>query len=279
MFKIGDFSRLTQVPVRTLHYYDQIGLFKPRQVDRFTGYRYYSFEQLPRLNRILALRDLGFSLEQIGAMLDDTITAEALNGMLKLRQAELDQEIADRQQRLERVQARILQIQREGKMADYEVVLKAVAAVQVASARERVPTPELMRERCITLLNEASHLVAAESLRTSGVSLAIYHENALDGIDVEMALLLDTPADENIRLGRASVRTLAAVATMSSVVYHGSYDAFDKVGEVHASLGRWIEANGYQIAGPNREIYLQPPQALGRGLDGVIEIQYPVSRR
>ena len=49
MFKIGDFSNLTRVPVRTLHYYDEIGLFKPQQVDPFTGYRYYSFEQLPRL--------------------------------------------------------------------------------------------------------------------------------------------------------------------------------------------------------------------------------------
>jgi DNA-binding transcriptional MerR regulator len=65
MFKIGDFSNLTRVPVRTRHYYDEIGLFRPQHVDPFTGYRYYSFEQLPRLNRILALKDLGFALEQI----------------------------------------------------------------------------------------------------------------------------------------------------------------------------------------------------------------------
>ena len=65
MLKIGDFSKLSQVPVKTLRYYDEIGLLKPVQVDRFTSYRYYSFEQLRRLNRILALKDLGLSLEQI----------------------------------------------------------------------------------------------------------------------------------------------------------------------------------------------------------------------
>jgi DNA-binding transcriptional MerR regulator len=62
MFKIGEFSKFSQVTVKTLRYYDQIGLLKPAEVDRFTGYRYYSVDQLPRLNRILALKDLGLSL-------------------------------------------------------------------------------------------------------------------------------------------------------------------------------------------------------------------------
>lgn len=63
MFKIGEFSRLSRVSVRMLRHYDQLGLLTPSQTDSFTGYRYYSANQLPRLNRILALRDLGFSLE------------------------------------------------------------------------------------------------------------------------------------------------------------------------------------------------------------------------
>ncbi|MBE9472709.1 MAG: MerR family transcriptional regulator, partial [Chloroflexi bacterium] len=70
MFKIGDFSRISQVSVKTLRYYDEIGLLKPAHVDRFTGYRYYSVDQSPRLNRILALKDLGLSLEQIARLLD-----------------------------------------------------------------------------------------------------------------------------------------------------------------------------------------------------------------
>ena len=72
MLKIGEFSKLVQVPVPTLRYYDQVGLLKPVEVDRFTGYRYYSASQLPRLNRIR----LGFSLEQIAVVLADVNSSE-----------------------------------------------------------------------------------------------------------------------------------------------------------------------------------------------------------
>ena len=83
MLKIGDFSKMVRVPVPTLRYYDQVGLLKPIEVDRFTGYRYYSASQLPRLHRILALKGLGFSLEQIGAVLDEGLTPEQISGMLR----------------------------------------------------------------------------------------------------------------------------------------------------------------------------------------------------
>src|SRR5688572_22415975 len=125
MFKIGDFSKLTCVSVKTLHHYDEIGLFKPLRVDRVTGYRYYSFDQLPRLNRILALKDLGFSLEQVARVLDDDLSAEQLSGMLVLRQAELEQQIEGARERLTRVAARLNQIKEEGKMSTQEIVIKS----------------------------------------------------------------------------------------------------------------------------------------------------------
>jgi DNA-binding transcriptional MerR regulator len=61
-----------------------MGLLKPMQVDDFTGYRYYSASQLPRLNRILALKDLGFSLEQIAQLLDHEIEVAKLRSMMSL---------------------------------------------------------------------------------------------------------------------------------------------------------------------------------------------------
>ena len=92
MIKIGEFSKLVQVPV-TLRYYDQVGLLKPVEVDRFTGYRYYSAEQLPRLHRILALKGLGFSLEQIGGVLAEGLSPEQMRGMLRLRHAQISQQL------------------------------------------------------------------------------------------------------------------------------------------------------------------------------------------
>ena len=126
MIKIGDFSRLSQVSVKTLRYYDEVGLLKPVEVDRFTGYRYYSFDQLPRLNRVLALKDLGFSLEQIAQALDEGLTPDQLRGMLRLKRAEIQQRVEEEQERLARVEARLRQIEQEAMMSNYDVVIKKV---------------------------------------------------------------------------------------------------------------------------------------------------------
>ncbi len=138
MFKIGDFSKLAQVSVKTLRYYAQLGLLEPVWVDRFSGYRYYTLEQLPRLNRILALKDLGFSLEQIQQMLREDLAASELRGMLRLKQAELERQLQDEQMRLKRIQARMRQIDQEGRLPAYDVVLKQIAPQWVAGLREVV---------------------------------------------------------------------------------------------------------------------------------------------
>ncbi|MBN1862314.1 MAG: MerR family transcriptional regulator, partial [Dehalococcoidales bacterium] len=93
MLKIGDFSRLSRVTVKALRYYDEIGLLKPVSVDRFTGYRYYSAEQLPRLNRIIVLKNLGLSLEEVSQLLNDDLTAEHIRQLLHVKQAEIRQRL------------------------------------------------------------------------------------------------------------------------------------------------------------------------------------------
>jgi DNA-binding transcriptional MerR regulator len=107
-------------------------------VDPLTGYRFYGHEQLPRLNRILALRELGFTLEQVGGMLEDGITPDQLRGMFRLRQAELVQQLDQGRERLARIEARLRQIEQEGKMPEYEIVLKDVETQLVASVRDRL---------------------------------------------------------------------------------------------------------------------------------------------
>src|SRR6478672_9936932 len=120
MIKIGEFSKVVQVPVATLRYYDQVGLLKPIEVDRFTGYRYYSASQLPRLHRILALKGLGFSLEQIAAVLAEGLTPEQMRGMLRLRHAQISQFLADLQDQLVEVEARLQQIEPEDQLSSLE---------------------------------------------------------------------------------------------------------------------------------------------------------------
>src|SRR5215813_6701695 len=107
MFTVGEFSQLAQVSKRLLRYYDEIGLLKPVRIDKFTGYRYYSAEQLPPLNRILALKELGLSLDQIRRMLSDKVSADEIQGMLLLKKAEAEQQLQEEQQRIRSIESRL----------------------------------------------------------------------------------------------------------------------------------------------------------------------------
>ncbi|MFN2134954.1 MAG: MerR family transcriptional regulator, partial [Candidatus Promineifilaceae bacterium] len=93
MLKISEFAQLSAVTVKTLHHYDNIGLLQPASVDPFSNYRYYTIDQLPRIHRIMALRELGLSLEQIAIMLSDNVTTNEIRGMLALRRAEALQQM------------------------------------------------------------------------------------------------------------------------------------------------------------------------------------------
>src|SRR5512135_2086797 len=126
MLKIGDFSRLAHVTVKTLRHYGKVGLLRPAWIDRFTGYRYYSLQQLPKLNRILALKDLGFTLEQIGPMLGGNLSAQELRQILGSKQAELAGRVQVEQTRLAQVEGRLKQIEKEGSLPEYEVAVKRV---------------------------------------------------------------------------------------------------------------------------------------------------------
>src|SRR5688572_24507352 len=114
MLKIGEFSRLSQVTVKTLRYYDEIGLVKPSEIDRFTDYRYYSLDQLPRIHTIMALKELGLSLGQIAELLNDNLTTEQIRGMFRLKQAEVKQRVREEQERLAQIEFRLRQIELEG---------------------------------------------------------------------------------------------------------------------------------------------------------------------
>src|SRR4051812_7080425 len=132
MFSIGAFARLGLVSVRMLRHYDAVGLLQPARTDPATGYRFYTADQLPTLNRIIALKDLGFTLDQVGTILDEKISVEELHGMLRLRRAELAERIAADSAALAQVEARLATIEREGRMHTDEIVIKNVAAVRVA---------------------------------------------------------------------------------------------------------------------------------------------------
>ncbi len=269
MLKIGDLSKLSRVSVKTLRYYDELGLLKPAQVDRFTGYRYYSFDQLPRLNRILALKDLGFSLEQIAQALTQDLPPAQLRGMLRLRQMELREHVQDELEQLERVEARLRQIEQEDMMPAYDIVIKQVEPQLVAGVRDTIPAYSQQRH----LWTELGAFLEAHAIVPIEPCLTVYYSDE-PNIDAEVCESLGSPAQPGARV---QVHELPAVEMMASVVHHGP---FTTIGEAYGAIIKWIEANGYRCVGPVREVYLQTSNQLGSQTDPdtVTEVQFPVEK-
>lgn len=277
MIKIGEFSKLVQVPVATLRYYDQIGLLKPIEVDRFTGYRYYSVGQLPRLHRILALKGLGFTLEQIGVVLAEGLTPEQMRGMLRLRHAQISQQLAETQNQLIEVEVRLQQIEREEQLSTYDVILKHIEPLLVASVRAILPNYSAVGE----LFGEVYDAIGAyvgEALgphpEEGGQTLVLWYDTEFKEHDVDgaAAFMLRCRVPES---GRMRVHELPAT-TMAATVHHGSYNS---IGAAHEAVFTWIEANGYRAVGPDRELNLYHTMPIR--LDDptyVTEIQYPVEK-
>ena len=270
MFKIGEFSKLSIVPVKTLRYYDEIGLLRPAQVDSFTGYRQYAIEQLPRLNRILALKDLGFSLEQIGRLLDGALTPQHMREILAMKRAEQERQVQEEQERLARVAYRLSQIDQEGSMPGYEIVIKQVEPQLVASVRDVVPHyPDVGR-----LVGEVYAYLGRAGER-GGLCAAIYHDGEYRerDVDCEGAVFLERRVPPG---GRVKVYELTGTA-MASTIHHGGYSGLS---QAYRALMEWIAASGYRIAGPERELYLRGPATPGEQNDPgcVTEIQLPVER-
>jgi DNA-binding transcriptional MerR regulator len=126
MLRIGEFSLIAQVSGRLLRYYDEIGLLSPEYTDRQTGYRYYSAQRLPRLNRILVLKELGLGLDQIARILSRDTSSEEIRGMLLLRKAQITQPMQDDLARLQLVEARLDQMDAYGETPVPDVVVKAI---------------------------------------------------------------------------------------------------------------------------------------------------------
>lgn len=270
MFKIGEFSKIVQVSMRMLRHYDDIGLFKPAQVDRENGYRYYTAEQIPRLNRILALKDLGLSLDEIAYMMDDRVEAGEIRGMLLLKQAQLQQQVQEELMRLARVETRLAQIETEGQMPPFETVLKKIEPQRVLSIRETAPTFTEMGH----LLLEGHEAVRRAGLRVPGFALfhdAQYEEQQVDwefGFPVSPHFNGCLPLSNGRQM---TVHELDGADLAAAVIYKGSYAGLH---QGYSALGEWIANNGYQIAGVGREIFLRfEPQNPAQH---ITEILFPV---
>ncbi|HEX2916316.1 MAG TPA: MerR family transcriptional regulator [Chloroflexia bacterium] len=274
MFRIGEFSKIAQVSGRLLRYYDELGLLSPDFTDPQTGYRYYSAEQLPRLNRILVLKELGLSLDQIIRLLAQNSSVEEIRGMLALRKAQIEQSLKEEMERLRVVESRLQQLDLHGQMQEPDVVLKSLGCQEFLGIRE-VFKGMADVQRLVQQIHNA--LPAALGQNNLGQMAVLMHFAVYDpqALDLEIGFFISGKAPKSFNLTEERVltrRTLPAVETMATLVHQGR---LDEIHQSYGALGSWIEQNNWQLAGNGREILMQLPQPNSG--DGVVfEIQLPV---
>jgi DNA-binding transcriptional MerR regulator len=278
MFQIGEFSRIGCVTIDTLRHYDTLGLLKPAKVDPFTGYRYYTAKQLQSLNRIIALKAVGLSLEEIARILHDKLTADELRGMLKAQLVLAESAIETAQLRRERILARLSSLTLEENMPAYEVTLKSVDALTVAAIQETVSTIEQMPQRCGEMFNRIAGWMASNGL-PFGSPMTIYHNESYthENIDTECAFII--PGTEIDKVAKPvspiKVRQMEAIPHLATtIVADDFYQKVEGLKPAYNAIGHWIEEHGYRIIGAPRELYYGSPE---KG-DFTAEIQFPVEK-
>jgi DNA-binding transcriptional MerR regulator len=276
VFRIGEFSRIARVSCRLLRYYDELGLLGPARIDGDSGYRWYSASQLPRLNRILVLRDLGLSLEQIGRALASELPAAELRGMLLMRRAEVEQSIETEVQRLRQIESRIAQIEGGGQLTTDDVVLREEPARRLLSLRRTVAS----FADGVRLIGELSELVPrAVASRALGQFVVIAHATEFEpeNLDVEFGFFLDAEVGRDVRLPDGRTLTVRDVAPLEWIAACVRIGPPQNAHLTTARIGQFVESNGYRISGPNREIFLERPHA-DRMEESVVEMQFPIEK-
>ena len=269
MIKIGDFARIGQVSIKALRHYDALGLLRPLHIHPESGYRFYDLTQLSDLTRILALKDCGFSLDEIALILR-AHNADEITVMLRARVQAQRQLIAIEKARLQRITARLDQLTAaQSDDPQRDIVLKRSEAQNLLGMRRRV-----VGQRAIgPFANVVVRRLMAEELWPTSPLVHLYFDVDPDTEEYDLfvgATVSGQPQDETAWTSEC----LPAGELLACAIHRGDYP---QLGSAFAALGRWMLASGYESTSPCREIYLRSPGDTNNPAEYVTEIQYPVA--
>ena len=274
MFLIGEFSKIARVSRRMLYYYEEEGLLAPAHIDELTGYRYYSASQIPRINRILALKKLGLTLKQIQRLLDKNISSDEIRGMLEMKKAQLEQQVEEELAQINEIEVHLEQIDVDGLQDDYDIVLKPIPEQPALMVQAVFLDMVEFRKAIMDVIEILPNKVDQNKLRHLAI---IWHSESYEeeNIDAQIGYILNSPATKQVTCGSRILEptTIPAVeyAATTTRVNPGSAP-----GVYFQQLGNWIETHNYQIVGSYREVFLE--LKLGKTPEVVIDVQFPVKK-
>lgn len=272
MYTIGEFAALGRVSVRMLRHYDAIGLLPPERVDERTGYRHYSASQLGTLLRVVELREVGCSLEEIGTVIAAADESAALRAVLERRRAELEASIAADRGRIERIAERLRRLEGEGTMP--EVEYRPLEPMTVYAVEGRAPGmgPENVGRMIDPLLGRLIGAIEREG-RTPLEPGVFWYEAVPDS--EELAVHVSFTADDSPQPGEGyDVVDLPAVTTAAVLTHRGDMPS---IGGSWMALMEQLSDDGYRIVGPTREVYVHAPVDRPQS-EWVTELVAPVEK-
>lgn len=274
MFKIGDFSKICQVTRQTLRHWDKINLLKPAHVDDHNRYRYYTVDQIADVNRILSLQLLGFTLNEIQEILTEsygeTLSEEKLRAKFEDKIRHVNQMIDQFYFQRELLEVRLRNMSSDRPFTQ-EISLKSPEPMLVYTYRKSFAD--------IVALSAAILDVYQYQETGKQHALTISHVTAIEekDLDVEVGFIavksdISDEAQQAFDLQKCQICDTESTV---STIFHGSW--LQGV-DVYNEIGRWLDANGYMLSGPWREIYHRIDPSSPAGKQSVTECQFPVSR-
>jgi len=265
-YKIGLFSKMNRVTIKALRHYDEIGLLKPATIEKFTGYRYYTSEQLPLLHQILALREMGFTLDEIKKVQGGTPEKD----LLMQKRLELLKRIAQDTLRLSQVESYL--VKNDGESAGYHVILKELPQVIVASLRTTIPNYNALFSVVPPMGAEMERLGCVCAVPE--YCFNIYHDGEYRETDVDVEICeAVTAAQEDSEMLKFKV--IERVENAACVLHKGPYEGFPNA---YNAVLKWVERNGYEIIDHPRESYIDGVWNKDSAADWLTEIQFPVKK-
>lgn len=264
MLSIGQFAQIGQVTHRMLRHWDTAGLLVPSHVDAFSGYRSYDPAQLHRLHRIVALRQLGFGLEDISLILSGSHDVQRLKDLLKIRQAEVTAEHDLATARLSDVERRLNLIEREHQMSKIELIDKPLPALRLAARTRVVQSQPEIATVIGDMFDDVAQALNGDRL---GMPVAQYRSTE-DGLEVIAGY--ETAREP----GRGyDIVELPAAPGAVCGVHLGS---MERIHESWQAVQQEIMGRGAVPTGPCRELYVR--SAGVDQSDWVTELQQPFTR-
>ncbi|WP_029264780.1 MULTISPECIES: MerR family transcriptional regulator [unclassified Microbacterium] len=265
MLSIGAFAQVGQVTHRMLRHWDTAGLLVPAHVDEFSGYRSYDPSQLERLHRIVALRQLGFGLDDISTILERGVDAERIAALLRIRRAEVEQEHRIAAERLVDVERRLHLIERENHMSQIEIVDKPLPAVRLAAIRTIVADQPAVAAVVGPAFDAVAEIIGDQHSLSTPIA---EYETLDDGLQVIAGYAYTGPAQAGFE-----IIELPAAAAAVCGIHLGS---MDRIAESWQAIHTEIFARGLVHDGPCRELYVRAVSEDQS--DWVTELQQPVRR-